>query len=526
MKKRLLSMLMAMCLMATMVPAAFAADKEIGRPIPDELPIVNEADMVQAEEIPAPLSTGWSGTGTKDDPYLIYTADGFVAVANMFNNYIGEKYIRLENSIDLSGKTVPEWSGFIKWFEGDFDGNNKTISNIPENRYLIYATHNATIHDLTLDLGGQAGTLVYYSFRVNKAGGVVDWGEDTFRNINVVSTKNGENATVQLAGNAQANYAPFLFASGPYFTMEDCNNYANINGDTYASAFYGYYPLPASGYPTEDNYINFVNCSNHGDITLRYAGLVFGNPTGLRADRNINFTGMKNYGAIRGIETRHFFSSDAGANDYFVGNSYFVQKDNELMNSEKQNFMYETCDGTVCQRGAEHKGELLQGEKINGLEVALYEDQDTGKSYYQVIDPNAAETDYRYVVNAYCYVSLFLIQTDEESGEEILVPDGTTRITLSEDVTAQTGYITTRLENKPLRDGTLPGTCEELDNNQCLYFSYDDDDNYGYWLNSEDSYHDTHRVYINPDKTPGSKNWSVYVSVFDGDTLIDVATLD
>ena len=130
MKKRLLSLLMAMCLMATMVPAAFAADEENGRPIPDELPIVNEADMVQSEEIPVPLSADWSGTGTKDDPYLIYTADGFVTVANMFNNYIGEKYIRLENSIDLSGKTVQEWSGFIKWFEGDFDGNGNLSENL------------------------------------------------------------------------------------------------------------------------------------------------------------------------------------------------------------------------------------------------------------------------------------------------------------------------------------------------------------------------------------------------------------
>lgn len=46
MKKRWLSLLMAICLMATMVPAAFAADEENGRQIPDELPIVYEEDAV------------------------------------------------------------------------------------------------------------------------------------------------------------------------------------------------------------------------------------------------------------------------------------------------------------------------------------------------------------------------------------------------------------------------------------------------------------------------------------------------
>ena len=71
MKKRLLSMLMAMCLMATMVPAAFAADEENGRPIPDELPIVYEEDAVTpASEA---LAAEYPGSGTKDDPkvYII-----------------------------------------------------------------------------------------------------------------------------------------------------------------------------------------------------------------------------------------------------------------------------------------------------------------------------------------------------------------------------------------------------------------------------------------------------------------------
>lgn len=94
-----------------------------------------------------------------------------------------------------------------------------------------------------------------------------------------------------------------MFAAGPYFTMDSCNNYANIEGDTYAAVFSGYYPLPAKDYPL-DSYFKFIDCENHGDVTLRYAGLFFGNPTGLREDRHISFDGVKNYGEIRGYEER------------------------------------------------------------------------------------------------------------------------------------------------------------------------------------------------------------------------------
>ena len=57
--------------------------------------------------------------------------------------------------------------------------------------------------------------------------------------------------------------------------MQDCTNYADIIGNTYASAFYGYYPLPLdlNAYPN-DAEITFDNCVNHGNINLRYAGPV------------------------------------------------------------------------------------------------------------------------------------------------------------------------------------------------------------------------------------------------------------
>ena len=512
MKKRLLSLLMAMCLMATMVPAAFAADEENGRPIPDELPIVNEADMVQSEEIPVPLSADWSGTGTKDDPYLIYTADGFVTVANMFNNYIGEKYIRLENSIDLSGKTVQEWSGFIKWFEGDFDGNGKTISNIPENCYLIYSTHNATIHDLTLDLGGQAGTLIYYSFRVKMTDGTIEWGHDTLSNITVKSA-----TPVKLTDNSQANYAPFLYSSSPYFTMQDCTNYADIIGNTYASAFYGYYPLPLdlNAYPN-DAEITFDNCVNHGNINLRYAGLFFGNPTGLCQERNIAFKDCVNYGEIRGAESAHFFSSDAGANDYFTGTGYFSEMEDKLDPKDGSSSpMRQTCEDATCTHKGEH-GNLCVGTDIPGLGVEVVTD-DKGVQRDKVV---GADSQYDYTITAYYYVNMFL--WDENTDE--LIHDGTARVSITDDkLTAE--YVTTELQDAKLHDGELPASATLKDVSQCLYFCDCDGADYGYWLSSEIPFGNEHYLFIRRDQQPTSVDWDVYVSAYKDGQLVDTASL-
>lgn len=532
-----MSLLMAICLMATMVPAAFAADEENGRPIPDELPIVYEEDAVTpASEA---LAAEYPGSGTKDDPkvYIIDRPEVFEDLMQSCAAYNNGRYydVKLAMDLDLSQFTAPaEWKAYLTFFMGTFDGGGFTISGIPENCFLFYQIHNADIGNFTLDLDSKAGTLMYYTFRINKSTGI-EWGTDKLHDINVVSTdKDEKSATVQLVGNGQANYAPFMFAAGPYFTMDSCNNYANIEGDTYAAVFSGYYPLPAKDYPL-DSYFKFIDCENHGDVTLRYAGLFFGNPTGLREDRHISFDGVKNYGEIRGYESAHFFCSDAGSKDYFTGSGYFSETENMLKslkvqvevdgNIKNEDAMGLTCKGAEegCLRTDAHTGNLFEKHAIDGLEVKLTED----KSAYQVVVPSDTPSNYKYVVNAYAYVALFLYSKDNETGTETWTPDGTTRINMSEEVTAANDYVTIDLENIPLRGGEVPSSWEEFDSEQCLYFCYDEDStDYGYWLNSGIAYSDTHRVSINRNREPGSVEWNVYVSVYDGDTLVDTAVLN
>lgn len=506
----------------------FAANEEIGHPIPDDVPVVYD---VEEDELSVVAEPPYLGSGTQNDPYIVDIAtDGdFKAFRTWCEVYRDNRYFKvtLKDNLDLSSLTPPsEWKGYLNFFMGTFDGGGFTISGIPENCYLFYQIHNADIGNFKLDLNGVAGSLMYYTFRINKRDGSIEWGKNRLHDIDVVS-----DTTIQLAGNNQANYAPFMFAAGSYFTMQNCNNYANISGDTYAAVFSGYYPLPATGYPS-DSYFKFIDCENHGDVTLRYAGLFFGNPTGLRADRNITFEGVKNYGAIRGIESSHFFSSDAGANDYFTGTGYFSEQENFLdPKDEKGNFttennpMRQKCEGD-CVRKDPHYGTLFKNQEVSGLKVRLSSD---GKGY-QVIVPENANPNYKYIVNAYCYVSIFLIQKDSDNNE-ILVPDGTTRITMSEEVTVGNQYTTSRVKNAKLHnDPTLPigmpAGCRILDLSQCLYFCPTSGQNYGYWINSNDVYNGTHRIYVSHNQEPSSMDWSVYVSVYEGNKLVDIAVLD
>ena len=71
------------------------------------------------------------GSGTADDPYLIFTAEDMVAFAGTKKDH--NKHFRLMANIDLGAYTGTEYPNLgFNWggeFSGVFDGNGKTISN-------------------------------------------------------------------------------------------------------------------------------------------------------------------------------------------------------------------------------------------------------------------------------------------------------------------------------------------------------------------------------------------------------------
>ena len=112
----------------------------------------------------------WTGSGTEDDPYLVSTTTELKTISTYVNQGIVMNYsFKLNNDIDWSVETgaftsigVRKGNYTIFSFEGTFDGNNKTISNLTsENGLFNYVMNGGSIKNLTLTgctvIGGSTG---------------------------------------------------------------------------------------------------------------------------------------------------------------------------------------------------------------------------------------------------------------------------------------------------------------------------------------------------------------------------------
>lgn len=307
MKKRLLSMLMALCLMATMIPAAFAADTDQ----PDTITLPNgevrEIPTVEFPDAPETLAEIDSSEVVEIDS--IKTFDGIPTT-----DWYSGKTFKITTDLDLadSTKTVEEWGGFIKYFYGNMigekaDGTTPVISGIPNNRGFIYGIVGGTIENLTFhhvvdnttDENGSASFITFMPTRMTGADMHL-----TMKNIKVTGN-------ISLTGSDQSNYAPFVYAApNAGLTMDGCVNEADITGSIYGSVFHGYYALNVgAGAPYE-----FINCVNNGNVTMQYAGMFFGNSSSLegkvgREELYLTIKDCKNTGVIRGTSGAKYFAA-------------------------------------------------------------------------------------------------------------------------------------------------------------------------------------------------------------------------
>ncbi len=79
----------------------------------------------------------WTGTGTSEnDPYLIKFASQLVKLSNYVNggNKCTGLFIKLDNDIDMNGVAFDGIGSRLNYFEGTFDGDGHTISNVTIDR--------------------------------------------------------------------------------------------------------------------------------------------------------------------------------------------------------------------------------------------------------------------------------------------------------------------------------------------------------------------------------------------------------
>ena len=133
----------------------------------DAAPTINNGTIAGDGKVEI-IVTGLSGAGKATDPFLINNIkelEWFRDDVNAGNNYSG-KYVKLTDNIDLS--TVANWmpiGNSTNKFQGTFDGNDKTISNLvieaegKSNIGFFGFTTNGEIKNLTINNAKVTGRL-------------------------------------------------------------------------------------------------------------------------------------------------------------------------------------------------------------------------------------------------------------------------------------------------------------------------------------------------------------------------------
>ncbi len=234
-----------------------------------------------------------SGDGTVNKPFLISTA----AELAWFRDHVNENYDNVKSSakltadIDLSdfchaaddSKIEKSWvpiGNSNNKYQGTFDGNNKTITNLYINASqlnvgLFGCTYEGTIKNLTFEYANVTNTNNYVGVLVGKA----FWGS-TLQNIKISNTCQikGGNYTGGIAGYLDGN-------------AYNCVNCATVQGIKYIGGLCGFYSISRTGN-------SMTACANYGNVTassLGVGGLVGYFDSGTIQD-------CANYGGVKGTE--------------------------------------------------------------------------------------------------------------------------------------------------------------------------------------------------------------------------------
>ena len=234
------------------------------------------------------------GDGKKDSPYIITKAEElawFRDEVNRGRNNICAKIADNVEVIDMSTvchaadksqnleekSWVPIGNSNNK-YQGTFDGNNKTITNLYINASqlnvgLFGCTYEGTIKNLTFEYANVTNTNNYVGVLVGKA----FWGS-TLQNIKISNTCQikGGNYTGGIAGYLDGN-------------AYNCVNCATVQGIKYIGGLCGYYSRTGN---------SMTACANYGNVTassLGVGGLVGYFDSGTIQD-------CANYGDVKGTD--------------------------------------------------------------------------------------------------------------------------------------------------------------------------------------------------------------------------------
>lgn len=311
MKKRVVSLLLALIMLTSLVPTTvWAEDAYSVAPDTEMQDIRQEQDNEgEQEDDPAlagrpmlsavmPAAVTLAGSGTKDNPYLINSAEELASLSG--RSFSGKSY-RLTQDIDMENVPMQPIKEFA---DGTFDGDGHTISNLTisaasGNAGLFAETNSSTVfkdiilHNVSVTLtgGSSAGVggligKIYGSTTIQGCGvsGVVAYSSDySYNSGNVgglVGYLNGkctikESYSRATIDNKSSNYSStaggLLGKTGTYtLSVTDCYASGNVTAaGGRAGGFTGYV------YCSNSNRHTYKNCYAAGTVTAS-AGNGFG----------------------------------------------------------------------------------------------------------------------------------------------------------------------------------------------------------------------------------------------------------
>ena len=170
-------------------------------------------------------------------------------------------------------------------YQGTFDGNNKTITNLYINASQYYmglfgCTYEGTIKNLTFEYANVTNTNNYAGVLVGKA-----YGGSTLQNIKISNT-------CQIKGGQYTGGIAGYLVGNAY----NCVNYATVQGIQYIGGLCGHYSRSRTGN-------SMTACANYGNVTassLDVGGLVGYFDSGTIQDC-ANYGGVKGTGRVAGM---------------------------------------------------------------------------------------------------------------------------------------------------------------------------------------------------------------------------------
>ena len=235
------------------------------------------------------------GDGKKDSPYIITKAEELEWFRDQVNSGQYSICAKIADNVEVIDMStvchaadksqnleekswVPIGNSNNK-YQGTFDGNNKTITNLYINASqlnvgLFGYTYEGTIKNLTFEYANVTNTNNYAGVLVGKA-----YGESTLQNIKISNTCQikGGNYTGGIAGYLDGN-------------AYNCVNCATVQGIKYIGGLCGYYSIISR---TGNS---MTACANYGNVTassLGVGGLVGYFDSGTIQD-------CANYGGVKG----------------------------------------------------------------------------------------------------------------------------------------------------------------------------------------------------------------------------------